>query len=89
MNARQMGRKGGHSRSVAKRAAARRNGARGGRPSNAERFAREVRETCARLAPHVPQVDPGDLRLIVRSLLLPPEKRAVFVYRQKDGRYVI
>jgi hypothetical protein len=88
VNAKQMGRKGGRSTSVAKRAAARRNGARGGRPRNVDRFAREVRETCARLAPQLPQIDPGDLFLIVRHLLLPPERRVVFVTRRKDGRYV-
>jgi hypothetical protein len=33
-------------------------------------------------------MDPGDLRMIVRSLLLPPARRAVFIARRKDGRYV-
>jgi hypothetical protein len=88
MNARQMGRKGGQSTSAAKRAAARRNGARGGRPSNAELFARKVRETCARLAPELPQIDPVDLRRIVRLRLLPPARRCVFIFRRSDGRYV-
>ena|SRR5881398_1793414 len=88
VNARQMGRKGGLKKSAAKRAAARRNGARGGRPRNVDRFARAVRETCARLAPQLPQIDPGDLSLIVRTLLLPPARRPVFVARRKDGRYV-
>jgi hypothetical protein len=83
-----MGRKGGRSRSPAKRAAARRNGARGGRPRNAELFARRVQDVCAALAPQVPHIDPGDLNLIVRTLLLPPARRAVFVTRRKDGRYV-
>jgi len=83
-----MGRKGGRSRSTAKRSASRRNGARGGRPRNAELFARTVREVCIALAPQVPQIDPGDLNLIVRCLLLPPARRAVFVTRRKDGRYV-
>ena len=82
-----MGRKGGQSRSAPKREASRRNGARGGRPTNAERFARKVRDVCAVLAPELPQIDPGDLRLIVRCLLLPPARRAVFT-RRKDGRYV-
>jgi hypothetical protein len=88
MNAREMGRKGGQSRTAAKTAAARRNGARGGRPTNAERLARKVSEVCVELAPQLPQIDPGDLRLIVRCLLLPPARRAVFVTRRKDGRYV-
>ena len=83
-----MGRKGGKSRSVAKRAASRRNGARGGRPRDIDRFAARIRAVCQRLAPELPAVDPGDLRMIVRSLLLPPARRAVFIARRKDGRYV-
>jgi hypothetical protein len=88
MDPREMGRRGGRSRSTAKRAAARRNGARGGRPRKADVFARRVLETCARLAPELPDIDPGDLRLIVRSLLLPPIRRVVWVRRRADGRYV-
>ena len=83
-----MGRKGGRSRSAAKRAAARRNGALGGRPRKADELARTIREVCLRLAPDLPAIDPGDLRMIVRSLLLPPARRAVFIARRKDGRYV-
>ena len=83
-----MGRRGGLSRSAAKRAAARRNGARGGRPRDANLLARKVADSCARLGPQLPEVDPGDLRLIVRCLLLPPARRAVFLARRKDGRYV-
>jgi hypothetical protein len=88
VDASDMGRRGGQSKSVAKRAAARRNGARGGRPRDVDLFARKVREVCARLAPQLPELDPGDLRLIVRSLLLPPGRRAVFIARRPDGRYV-
>ncbi|HEY2028967.1 MAG TPA: hypothetical protein VGH20_07130 [Myxococcales bacterium] len=88
MNARDMGRKGGKRSTPKKRAAARRNGARGGRPTNAERFAREVRDECKRLAPEFPEIDPVDLRRIVRNLMLPPAKRCVFIHRRKDGRYV-
>jgi hypothetical protein len=88
MDAAEMGRRGGQSRSAAKRAAARRNGARGGRPREAEVLARKIREVCARLAPVLPGIDPGDLRLIVRCMLLPPARRAVFVSRRSDGRYV-
>jgi hypothetical protein len=76
------------SKSIAKRAAARRNGARGGRPRDVDRLARKIREVCAQLAPQLPEIDPGDLRLIVRCLLLPPARRAVFLMRRKDGRYV-
>ena len=88
MDSKDMGRRGGKSRSPAKRAAARRNGRRGGRPRNADVFARKVREVCSRLAPRLPQIDPGDLLLIVRHLLLPPERRVVFIAQRKDGRYV-
>ena len=88
MNARQMGRRGGLSKSSAKRAASRRNGARGGRPREVDRLAGKIRAVCARLAPQLPQIDPGDLRLIVLCLLLPPARRAVFLMRRKDGRYV-
>ena len=83
-----MGRKGGRSRSPEKRSAARRNGELGGRPRKADVFAREVTEECRRLAPQLPQIDPGDLRLIVRCMLLPPAKRCVFIARRPDGRYV-
>jgi len=88
MDAKQMGRRGGLSKSVAKRAAARRNGARGGRPRNVDRLAGKIRDVCAQLVPQLPEIDPGDLRLIVRCLLLPPARRAVFLTRRKDGRYV-
>jgi hypothetical protein len=83
-----MGRMGGRSRSAVKRAAARRNGARGGRPRDVDLLARQIQDACVRLAPQFPKVDPGDLRLIVRCLLLPPARRAVFVARREDGRYV-
>jgi len=53
-----------------------------------ELFARRVDAACVALAPRLPKVDQGDLRLIVRSLLLRPARRAVFVSRRKDGRYV-
>lgn len=83
-----MGRRGGRSRSAAKLAAARRNGARGGRPRNADRLARDVMAVAARLEAQFPDIDPDDLRLIVRSLLMPPARRAVFLVRRKDGRFV-
>jgi hypothetical protein len=89
MDAIDMGRRGGRSKSAAKRAAARRNGARGGRPRNAEVFARKIQETCTRLVPQLPGIDAGDLRMIIRCLLLPPARRAVFVARRADGRYVL
>jgi len=83
-----MGRRGGKSRSAAKSAASRRNGTLGGRPRNIDRLAGRIRDVCQRLAPELPGIDPGDLRMIVRTLLLPPARRAVFIARRKDGRYV-
>lgn len=83
-----MGRRGGRSKSAPKRAAARRNGARGGRPRDVDVLARKVQAACVRLAPEFPKLDPGDLRLILRCLLLPPARRAVFLSRREDGRYV-
>ena len=83
-----MGRKGGRSKSEEKRAAARRNGKRGGRPRKVEQFARELRALHARLAPQLPEVDPDDLAVILDSLLRPPARRAVFLFRRADGRYV-
>jgi hypothetical protein len=83
-----MGRLGGRSQSAVKRAAARLNGARGGRPRDVDLLARRVQDACVRLAPQLPQLDPGDLRSIVRCLLLPPGRRAVFLARREDGRYV-
>src|SRR5437867_11702781 len=88
VDVREMGRRGGLSRSTAKRAASRRNRARGGRPREANLLARQIAKVCARLGPQLPELDPGDLRLIVRCLLLPPARRAVFIVRRKDGRYV-
>jgi len=51
-------------------------------------FARRVTEECRRLSPQLPQIDPGDLRSIVRCMLLPPAQRCVFITRRPDGRYV-
>jgi hypothetical protein len=88
VDVREMARRGGQSKSAAKRAAARRNGRRGGRPTDANRLVRTVDEMVQRYGPRLPEIDPGDLRLIVRCLLLPPGRRAVFIGRRKDGRYV-
>jgi hypothetical protein len=88
MNVRQMGRKGGLSRSPRKQAAARRNGKRGGRPSAAEAFAARVRAAQARLQPLVPQIDPHDLHLIIGLLARPPIERSYFLRPAAGGRYV-
>jgi len=53
-DAREMGRRGGRSKSEAKRAAVRRNGLRGGRPRNVELFAQRVRKLQKELGPELP-----------------------------------
>jgi len=83
-----MGRKGGRSRSSAKGAAARRNGLRGGRPRFADLLAARVREARVRLQPRLPEVDPGDLGLILACLFRPPERRQFFMRRDRKGRFV-
>jgi hypothetical protein len=82
-----MGRRGGRSRSEAKRAAVRRNGLRGGRPRNIELFAQRVRELQEELGPQLPGIDPDDLNLIIDCLLRPVTQRKVFVYPLKGGGY--
>ncbi|MFL5247479.1 MAG: hypothetical protein ACJ79O_23555 [Myxococcales bacterium] len=87
MNARELGRRGGRSRSEAKRAAVRRNGLRGGRPRDIERFAQRVRELQEQLGPELPGIDPDDLNLIIDCLLRPVTQRKLFVYPLKGGGY--
>lgn len=88
MTAGELGRKGGRSRSPAKRAAARRNGSKGGRPRFADLLARRVREARAQLQPLLPDMDPGDLDLILSCLLRPLERRQFFMWRDARGRLV-
>jgi hypothetical protein len=87
MNARELGRRGGRSRSEAKRAAVRRNGLRGGRPRNIELFAQRVRALQEQLGPALPEIDPDDLNLIIDCMLRPVTQRKVFVYPLKGGGY--
>ncbi|MFL5431199.1 MAG: hypothetical protein ACJ79M_16400 [Myxococcales bacterium] len=87
MNARELSRRGGRSRSEAKRAAVRRNGLRGGRPRDIERFAQRVRELQEQLGPELPGIDPDDLNLIIDCLLRPVTQRKLFVYPLKGGGY--
>src|SRR3954465_16089684 len=85
MNAREMGRRGGRSKSEAKRAAVRRNGLRGGRPPNIELFAQRVRRLQEELGPELPEIDPDDLNLIIDCLLRPVTQRKLFVYPLGGG----
>jgi hypothetical protein len=87
VDARELGRRGGRSRSETKRAAVRRNGLRGGRPRNIERFAQRVRELQEELGPEVPGIDPDDLNLILDCLLRPVTERKLFVHALKGGGY--
>jgi hypothetical protein len=87
MDAREMGRRGGRSRSEKKRAAVRRNGMRGGRPRNIDLFARRVRRLQEELGPELPEIDPDDLNLIIDCLLRPVTQRKLFVYPLEGGGY--
>jgi hypothetical protein len=87
VDVRELGRRGGRSRSEAKRAAVRRNGLRGGRPRNIERFARRVRQLQEELGPELPGIDPDDLNLILDCALRPVTERKLFVYPMNGGGY--
>ncbi len=55
-----------------------------------ERWLQKIDEYQARLAPQLPDIDPHDLRMILRSLLQPAcVKRRWLLRRTKDGRYVL
>jgi len=82
-----MARRGGRSRSDAKRAAVRRNGLLGGRPRNIERFAQRVRELQDQLGRELPGIDPDDLNLILDCMLRPVTQRKLFVHPLKGGGY--
>ena len=54
-----------------------------------EKFRQQVFEARDRVAPLVPEIDPGDLILILQSLLRPfGTGKRIFMRRTKDGRYV-
>jgi hypothetical protein len=43
-----------------------------------------------RLAPQFPDIDPGDLLLIIKALLRPPgSRRRFFIRKLGPGRYVV
>lgn len=90
MNAKDAGRRGGRRQSHAKRAAARANGARGGRPSAAEALIRRMREMHAKIraAGGCPDIDPDDLDLIIERLCRDANSsRVFFIFPQKNGGY--
>lgn len=68
MDVREAGRQGGQRKSAAKQAAARRNGARGGRPGRLQALLRRMRAMHAKVEGRLPDMDPHDLDLIIERL---------------------
>lgn len=88
MDAQRAGRRGGRSRSSAKRAAARRNGSRGGRPRKVVALLRRMDAMRDKLRGRLPEVDPSDLDLIIERLCrLPGDRGRFFIRPRKDGGY--
>jgi len=88
MNARDAGRRGGQRSSPAKRAAARANGARGGRPKNAEVLVQRMHAIHAELAKHHLDIDPHDLDLIIERMCRQPGSgRRFFIRPLRGGGY--
>jgi hypothetical protein len=55
-----------------------------------EQWVRQIDMWQHKLAPKLPDIDPHDLRMILRSLLQPPSvKRRWLLRKTKDGRYVL
>lgn len=58
--------------------------------SDIEDFIRRVEELRDRLAPRFPDIDPGDLLLIIKGLLRPPgPRRRMFLHKARPGSYVV
>lgn len=90
MNKRDSGQRGGRRKSPAKQAAARRNGAHGGRPTRAEALLRDMRALYEKLAAKCPEIDPGDLTLIVeRMCRRPGSSRRFFIHPLAGGGYAV
>ncbi|HEX4455293.1 MAG TPA: hypothetical protein VH143_30745 [Kofleriaceae bacterium] len=85
MNARDAGRRGGRQRSAAKRAASRRNGALGGRPTKAQTLRGDMQAARAKLADRNLDIDPGDLDLILERLCRTPNSGRRFFIRPRQG----
>ena len=55
-----------------------------------EQWLEQVDSWYRRLAPRMPDIDPHDLRMILRSLLQPPSvPRRWLLRKTEDGRYVL
>ena len=88
MNVRDAGRRGGQRKSPAKRAAAQKNGARGGRPTKGQVLLRRMRAMYARIQDQDLSIDPGDLGLIIERLCRAPNSgRRFFIRPRNDGGY--
>jgi hypothetical protein len=85
MNARDAGRQGGQQKSFAKRTAARRNGALGGRPRKAELLIRDMRVMYDEIKDQCSSIDPGDLGLIIERMCRPPGSGRRFFIRPLMG----
>lgn len=84
------GRGRGQRSSPAKRAAARKNGARGGRPTKAEALVRRMRAMHEKIGIACSHIDPHDLDLIIERMCRDPgSDRRFFIYPRSDGGYEI
>ena len=77
----------GRSKSPAKRAAARRNGATGGRPRKIDILVKKIVALRDRVTPRFPDIDPGDLLLIADGMVRDPCESLFFLFRRSDGGY--
>ena len=81
---------GGQQRSREKAAAAKRNGARGGRPSKAVALVRRVQAMRAKLGDRCRNIDPHDLDLIlIRLCSRPQDGRRFFIYPRAGGGFEV
>ncbi len=88
MNARDAGRRGGRRKSPAKTAAARANGARGGRPKKVHVLLQNMRTLRAKIEARTLNIDPDDLGLIIERLCRAPNSgRRFFIRPRKDGGF--
>jgi len=60
------------------------------RPSKDESWLDQIDEWHLRLAKELPEIEPHELRLMIRSILQPPNvPRRWLLRKTKDGRYVL
>lgn len=90
MNKRDAGQLGGRQKSPTKQSAAKRNGMQGGRPKRAEALLRDMRALYEKLQAKCPEIDPGDLNLIVeRMCRRPGSGRRFFIRPLAGGGYAV